>query len=358
MGPANVRRTLFVAIALCAQAGTAEEFSWQIAGGYDRIESGNSSEIDTATVAATYFVQPVDDALGPLALTPFLSRSSRISFCAQRVNSKRQILAGTSPGPIPLPPVTLFATDESAIYSLRGRHVWQDSGWFVGGGVQYLDFDGAISATFETERDKDGIELSGGKYLGSNTAVWITANSSTETINTVGNVLFSPTQPLFRIVSDTDIETDTVSVSAMHVGGSTGLRYAVSGEALTIDTNFTSSSSLFSTGAPLPNQPGIGVIAGPGVVIQPFTDPVTFSLDSQQTYSVAGELFPTDRLGVRIGYTSYSNFGNLDERYEISTQWFFKRAIAVEFAIARTSFDTVVSGFDQDEAQIRFIGRL
>ena len=84
----------------------------------------------------------------------------------------------------------------------------------------------------------------------------------------------------------------------------------------------------------------------------------TVSLPTQHEYFLAGEIFPGPRLGIRFGYTSYSDSPSLGDRYELGTTWFFKRKIAAQFLLATTEIDFAVPNASRDEALIRIIGRL
>ena len=342
------RVLVFILFLTIVSSVSAEEFSWQLSGSSHRSDLRGGSEIDITLLEATYFFQPVDDELGPYAITPFLSRSSRITATAQRIKAKR-IVSFTSP--IGGRRVFSESTDETAVYSIRGRHVWRSNGWYVGGGFQTYDLTDLESSSSTLDLEKDGYTLFGGKYLGPSTALELILNSTREIRDSAPVftcVIFSVCMPDPFLV-DSEFETEDVGVSVMHVGGGAGIRYSISGQIVARDTTFSSRTRLI---APLPAVPGIvagGVVAGFASSSSPPT---------QREYSVAGEIFPTTRLGIRLGYTSFSNIGQLDDRYEVTTTWFFKRKIAAEFLVARTKFGFGVSGAARDEALVRLIGRL
>jgi hypothetical protein len=79
-----------------------------------------------------------------------------------------------------------------------------------------------------------------------------------------------------------------------------------------------------------------------------------------RVYSVAGELFPTNRLGIRLGYSRPDGEGADAESYDVGATWFFKPRVAVQFTLSRTSLDGVPLGaiHHSDSTGIRFIGRL
>ena len=80
-----------------------------------------------------------------------------------------------------------------------------------------------------------------------------------------------------------------------------------------------------------------------------------------RAYSAGTELFPTQRLGVRLGYTSWQGDTQSDHAYDASTTWFFRRDFAVRFALSRTT--QTVREFQNslakiDVAEVWLIGRL
>lgn len=353
MNTAKLHFALAAALTLLCDAAIAEEFSWQFTGRFHRDEFANSNETDTSSLEATYYFQPVDDTLGPLALAPFLNRSSRVSVSVQR-NSSIGLAGGYGPGVVS---GLTQVSDDREIYSVRGRHIWRDSGWFIGGGVQYHDLsDGALGTSF-IDRQEDGYQIIGGKYFGASTAIQFLADSATSSVESVLNFCRSPfvCDP-FQVITNIDFETDILNLSVRHVGNLRQMQYAVSGGVMEADLNATTTRLTNPEVAPFPFIVANPVPVNPGATVAVFANPFVF--DTQRVYSLAGDLYPTDRIGVGIGYTSFSDVGALDNRYEVGAEWFFRRNIAVRFAVARTSFSTSVSRINQDEAEIRLIGRL
>jgi len=75
---------------------------------------------------------------------------------------------------------------------------------------------------------------------------------------------------------------------------------------------------------------------------------------SRRVYSIATELFPTQRLGVRVGYSQPDGDSNIDA-YDVGATWFFTPRVAVQFVLSRTDFG---GPSHSDNAGIRFLGRL
>lgn len=80
--------------------------------------------------------------------------------------------------------------------------------------------------------------------------------------------------------------------------------------------------------------------------------------DERETYSIGGELFPTDRLGFRIGLARSDGDYVNDESYDLAATWFFTRAVAVQFVLARTESELGSLRRDIDSAELRLFGRL
>ncbi|HEY8519314.1 MAG TPA: hypothetical protein VIN61_04495 [Gammaproteobacteria bacterium] len=51
---------------------------------------------------------------------------------------------------------------------------------------------------------------------------------------------------------------------------------------------------------------------------------------------MAGELFPTAALGVRIGYARWDGDDALDKLYDVGVSWFFRRRIGVQVGWSQT----------------------
>jgi hypothetical protein len=346
-----------LAIVLVTPSVSAEEFSWQLAGSYEKADTLTDLEIDTTTLEVTHFFRPVDDEIGPLALAPFLSRSSRITAVAQRSEEEGQVQGISYIAGVGGATVLSRRTDVSNVYAVSGRHVWQSSGWYVGGAIESYDLRNQTSNTVDISNDKDGYVLLGGKYFGRSTALELTAQSSQSTTDIVQKAC----PPIFAcpFVLGYRIDTDDLGVSVLHVGGRGGLRYAVSGSVVTSDTTIevrpTAGPAAFtSPSAGVPAYPAPGTLVG---TYQAVDSAISFG--TIRAYSVGGEIFPTTRLGVSLGYSDISGDTPLEERYEAATTWFFKRKIAVEFAVARAKLRFGLGGaLDADQALIRFIGRL
>ena len=341
---------------LTTSAACAEDFSWQIAGGQLINELQGGSKTDTSSVEATYFFNGVDDELGPRALAPFLSRSSSVSPSFSRIQTHQRVAFTI---PFTNERIVYDAVQATDVYAVEGRYVWGDSGWYVGGGLQYHDLPESPSTLSSIDSEKDGYKIIGGKYIGMSTAIELLINSTQQTIerSPAFNCLFPfPSSCASSgIFANTSTKTEEIAISARHVGGGSRLSYSISGGILERRNKFWSQTLLTAPANPSPAFPATsygGTIAGGYQASGSTTGP------TQREYSVAGEIFPTVALGIRVGYTSYSDIGQLDDRYELAASWFFRRSVAAEFVFAKTEFGFGISGASREEAAIRFSGRL
>jgi hypothetical protein len=348
-------------MAVCglASAAGAEEYRWQISGGYGETELAPFADVERVMLDATYYLDAVDDARGPYALAPFLNRSSRVT--AAVTNDKTTIVSpvatiGLTP---PGTPTTATATEETTGFVIGGRYVWSASGWYAGASYRDADTDQEPSSpVFQQATTTDGYQLFGGRYFGESTSLDLAAGTTRQTtelnINCFTSLCLSGS-------AATDIDTDDWSIGALHVHRGTRLTYSISGRASSarVTPSIDEVQLTLPSGAlPLPPAGAIvgGLTALP-VAPAPFTGPLAIT-DERDTYSVGGELFPTDRLGFRIGVARSDGDFTKEDSYDAAATWFFKRAVAVEFVIARTEQQTGALRRDIDSAELRLLGRL
>ena len=130
--------------AVCAglsvgSAAAGMEYVWQVAGSYGEDDATGVVDSSRWTLGATYYPWRVDDTRGPYDLAPFLSRSSHVTVGVSRAREAR-VSEGFFAGDqgfvnriIEL--YSRYAT-EPAEWSVAGRYVWHESGWYAGGGVK------------------------------------------------------------------------------------------------------------------------------------------------------------------------------------------------------------------------------
>jgi hypothetical protein len=338
-------------IAALPNASSAE-FSWQLAGDGRRQEVGDLLEVDGAAVSATYFFRPVDEEVGPYALAAFLNRSSRLGVSVHSDEERRSAtfsLFGV--------PRTVTSADAMDGYSASGRYVWRDSGWYAGGGIADAHGDPPASTCFERDRELRGASVHAGKYLGRATSIELSA-ATTEMTEEI--VLLCPLFSPFSspVLFGPDLQSNEATLSVLHVGALGGLTYAITGEASSSRADLSFVPASYGPPTPTSLPPAGLVIVGGGVAAPPVGSFAQLLRDRFQTYSAGAELFPTMRLGIRLGYSRWDEDPVRDEGYELATTWFFQRNIAARFAFARTTqnvFDPSLR--DADSVVLQLIGR-
>jgi hypothetical protein len=315
--PARPRYALVTIVLATASTAHADEFSWQLSGGLSRYEFG-PSDADNASVDATYYVNPIDDADGPYALASFLNPTTRVSAAAS------EHATTSTPSFFPL-------GGHPTAYTVAGRYVWPNAKWYAGASHSRGDFDGVPGLVEGT--DPKAYSVLAGKYLGASTTIELAAGSSEQRWEQRLQCAPVPLCPV-PLVIETETETDIVSLEVFHVGQFRSLTYSLEGGIAETDAEIAVRSTLpFNS-------------FGPGGV-------------DSRVYSVAGELFPTTRLGVRLGYSRPDAEDGDVDAYSVATTWFFKPRVAVQFSYLRSTQEGGSALYHHaDTAAVRFIGRL
>jgi hypothetical protein len=361
-------------MAVLGAGARAEDFSWQISGGYGETELTPFADTEHVVLDATYYFEPVDDARGPYALAPFLNRSSRVSAGVTR--DKTTIVTPVAtltlptifglPANIELPPPgaprTHTTTEETGGFQIGGRYVWSATGWYVGASYREADIDeDDISSVFRQGTTIDGYQLFGGRYFGEATSLDLAAGATRQTME----LLVSCWSSLcLSGSSQTAIDADDWSIGTLHVRRGARLTYSISGRISSTEVaRSVEALQLTLPSGAAPPVPAPGTILG-GVSVLPFAavagtfTGMLLSPDERETYSIGGELFPTERLGLRIGFARSDGDYAEDDSYDLAATWFFTRAAAVEFALTRTEHETGALRRDVDHAELRLLGRL
>lgn len=297
---------------LAAVPSRADEFSWQLSGGASRLEiDGLSSHSTTALVDATYYLAPVNDSDGPLALASFLHPTTRVFAEASDADT-----SGDPKG-----------------YSLGGRYVLPGARWYAGADYAWSDVDLDFGPFFDQSGPK-GYSLVGGRYFGAATTLELDVGESKQTSRTAQ---FCQSVPPFCIGAvTTEQKTSDWSLDALHVGKLGSLTYSVGGGVRQSDTDVD-----------------VNFAAPPGPVF------VAPQGRRSNTYSVSGGLFPTARLGLGLTYSRPDGNGFDTDSYGLSARWFFTRRIELEASLGRsTTRNGTGLSFHSDTTALRFTGRL
>ena len=365
----NLQR-FFVALwaSALAPSADAEEFSWQLSGGAREADVGNSAEAESATLGATYYFRPVDDSAGPYALAPFLNRSSYVGGSYHEDKTTGNVPVVTIPTFPLLGPVTTSSSvtvvTRAAGRTLSGRHVWRTSGWYAGASLAESDaaHPAPLPATFNAVGDdlRSGA-LEVGKYVGPSTAVELSLeaaeSSFTSELNLPCSTLFCAIISPVSVTTTLDADYENVGVSALHVGRLGRLQYSLAGgvtsnEALLEIETVISPPTTLAPARPL--LPNVDLLIGAVAAVPPSP-----TRQRSERYALAGELFPTQALGIRVGYARWDGDTSLDESYEVGATWFFKRRIGAQVVLARTKSRLPVPTIrDSDTVTLQLIGRL
>ena len=201
---ARVLRALAGAIVLVSAPLKAEDFSFELGLDYDgqRLSTeiplftipGNpistvfdDTDTDPVGLSGTWYFNGASAAEGPRSRAAFLSRASSLSVSWRRtdISSDFEIDPPIQlqpfpppPGIITLPPpgtivvaepLPLVPDVEGNDYSVSGRYVWADSGWYAFGGVSLGEGDFDTNVGFSA--DTRSYVIGTGLYLGDRTSI-------------------------------------------------------------------------------------------------------------------------------------------------------------------------------------------
>ena len=203
-----LRGTALLAILAAPLAMADDDFNFELSLGWDATRSSTTStplsignppiplpeitldtDTDVISLFGTWYFSGASADEGPLSRAPFVSRASSLSFGYARNESSTDFNFSPEPIPItpspslPLPPpgitpieppfVLAFPVEEPGldgdIFSLGGRYVWQDSGWFVFGEATFGEADLGTGASLDVDTRR--FIAGGGLYIGRMTSI-------------------------------------------------------------------------------------------------------------------------------------------------------------------------------------------
>jgi hypothetical protein len=352
--------TAFTLVAATAAPVSAQPaFSWELSGFWQQSELGSEIEADVAAVTATRFFAPVS-VDGPLALGPFIARSSRVTVGVDGDEQRQTIIAS-----FPFGSTTAFTpTRERDGYTIGGRKIWGERGWFLGGSYEGGDTELSSGlAGAPTLGNIEGYGSVAGKYLAATTSLELGLRTSDVTTSFGVSTICS----FLQCVLGSTLTTDEAALSTLHVGRAGALGYSLSGAVVARESEIAYDVAPPPVSSPLPFPgPVPSTLPPSGVTVNPIgAFPVSvlnvdlLPIERHYSYSVGGELFPTRRLGVGLGYVRWDGEPLLDDGYNVNTTWFFHERVAVRFAYARTTRDELSADFRNDDAlSVTFRGRL
>ena len=314
-----------------AAGARAEEFSWELSGAASQEERDPLFDTDRWSVRATRYFDGVDDTRGPYALAPFFDPTTSVSANVGRDKRTSHPIGLVSGIGTPVDAVT--ETDE---YAIGGRYVLPTSKWYFGGRYERSETD-----AYDVEGDAYG--LLAGKYFGASTSLELALTSS-EQRSQFDVPLCPPPICTTTGTFETELETDEAGLAVMHVRRFRSLTYSLFGRIVQTEAS--------------------AVVRFPETIISIGGVPVTIpTLTSEadlpriRTYSVGGELFPTSKVGIRLGYTTFDGDVSADDAYDVAVTWFFRRNVGLQFTFARQRADDATDFRYADTVGIRATGR-
>ncbi len=315
-------RSLVAACSLLSTVARGAEFSWEVAGLTSDGHHG-SLKTENSSLQATHYLRGVDDSIGPYSLARFLDPASSVSVTLGHSKFIQQL---TAIGPVPFP-VSLDVLSREAEKSIGGRYVLPQSKWYFGGTYTTTDIDSPVGVGTNFV-DGHAYGLLAGKYLGPTTSLEATIESSDTRgespsiacVGTAGCVVVG--------TIDERIRQDHASIGLLHVASFRALRYSLSGRIATTSGHVDLHQPAFTFPIPSPPPPFGGATTIPA-------NSVTFGIPQLRSYSVGGELFPTTRIGIRVGYTRWDDETAADHAYDVAATWFFRRNVGLRFAFSR-----------------------
>ena len=136
-----------------------------------------SSDSDDFSLTGTWYYSGLSDASGPKSRAAFLSRASGVSIGYSRNEGSGSFEFGSGF----IPPLIGTSKSSANAISLRLRHVWRDSGWYLLAGlmsaeskVSFVQNGNPISG----DADASAYSVGVGKYLGKQTAIELSVSEA------------------------------------------------------------------------------------------------------------------------------------------------------------------------------------
>jgi len=136
-----------------------------------------SSDSDDFSLTGTWYYSGLSDANGPKSRAAFLSRASGVSFGYSRDESSSSFDFGGGT----FPSVAGTAKSSTNAISLRLRHVWRDSGWYLLAGLTSAEskFSSVLNGNATSgDADASAYSLGVGKYLGKQTTIELSVSEA------------------------------------------------------------------------------------------------------------------------------------------------------------------------------------
>jgi hypothetical protein len=305
-------------------------------------------DADQSAITATYHFAGVDDAKGPLALASFLDPQTRI---AASIGRDRQTTEVALPPGVAL---TLPSIDsESVTYAVSGRYVLPAQKWYAGG--RYAETHRNIEpSSLLTEAGRHGAAIFAGRYLGVATTLDLSLDRAVDETRGTGVACINLVACAAVVPQSIGQTRDTATLSVLHVRRFRSLTYTLAGSVADSSGQAVIRSGSFDFALPASMfPPGVVFLKPPVIKVPAHTTEA--GLDRYLIYSVGGELFPTRKLGVRIGYAGWDDSSTVDYAYDVSATWFVSRNVGLRFVLGRQHAHANLD--DTDVAALQATGR-
>lgn len=353
-----VRKTRIVAAVIAGLSvgspAAGAEYAWQVAGSYGQDDAAGIVDSSRWTLGASYYPRPVDDTRGPYELAPFLTRSSYVTVGLSRAREKTVLLRGgygTSPTIYRILELYSRYTTDTSEWSVAGRYVWRESGWFAGGGI---DRGGTEESTSERDVHSSGYRVVGGKYLGDATTLEVTVETNRDRQDPDEVVCEAFAKRCYGLVG-TDAHTDEAGISIRHVGELWDRAYSVGA-----DVRWSRSDHLLVSPRLLDPEGRLFAENPSTERVYAVEEGELLYTDKTQLYNLSAAWYPTPALGVRLSYVklTHDEFGDADG-IGLTAGWFFRRNLSAKVSFSRTrQGGALLPEFrDSDTASIRLLGR-
>jgi hypothetical protein len=328
-------RRAFCALALGPAAAYAD-FSWEIAsfaGQAERTEAYDADVVnvqtDVASLSGTYYLDPVSDGSGPLALAAFLDPTTTVFVAV----SNDEITTETG--------VQTFEL-ETRSYTLGGIYVLPLSKWYAGGSYSSGEPDESPPppppAVVSADVDDTKYRLVAGKYFG-NGATRLELSFERRRLET--EQMADPCMLLCSASVENTFDTDKIDV--MHVRRFRSATYVLFGGISRTESRISGTLTELIT-------PGVG---------PPFTQTFDTEVNAFDAYAIGAEIYPVASVGVRLGYARAAGETFPDEdTVDVGVSWFFRRNVGLELTLSRVDPDEWEFFSATERAALRVIGRL
>ena len=323
------------------------DYSWQISGSYHR-DSASVFEATRYHIDVVRYAQPVAVQDAPYELAPFARHSSflTVAFATGERQENLASLVDFDFDSLPeFDPELPFDIDidldidvdeltrdyfaNTTDFSIGGRYVVSDTGWYVGGRLAQGVID-RPRRFLEVHTESSALLLNLGKYLGELTALEIRYGSSVEDTSSTLALRFVPPGFHFNLGLETKIENWTVSLRRAGLFGDIFYWLSMNAGTRRVSVN----TEIPDLGATLPQ--------------------VDLARSSRETHhGFTAGIYPRDELGVRFIYSD----GGDSNVVGISGTWFVTPAAAIELNLARLEVNRNVYAGALDSISLRLLWR-